>query len=286
MFQFKETPHNCLSLGAGVQSSVMALMAAKGEIKPMPDFAIFADTQAEPASVYKWLDWLEGELPFPVYKVTFGNLTENSLKPIFRKKDTKNGRAGTSYMKAIIPKFGLKNGKQVASIGRACTQDYKIKPIKKKIKEVYKIKPRSELLVTQWIGISYDEIQRIKESRDGFMQNRYPLVEMRMHRHDCLAWMTSNKYPVPPRSACIYCPFHSDKEWRRLRNEEPEEFAKAVSFDKKIRSQHAKFATEIEMSVFLHRSCKPLDEVDFDSDEDKGQQTWDFKAECEGMCGV
>ena len=34
-----------ISLGAGVQSSVMALMAAKGEIGPMPDCAIFADTQ-------------------------------------------------------------------------------------------------------------------------------------------------------------------------------------------------------------------------------------------------
>lgn len=33
-----------LSLGAGVQSTTMALMAAHGEIGPMPDCAIFADT--------------------------------------------------------------------------------------------------------------------------------------------------------------------------------------------------------------------------------------------------
>lgn len=59
-----------ISLGAGVQSSVMALMAAKGQIKPMPDCAIFADTQAEPDHVYEWLDWLETQLPFPVYRVT------------------------------------------------------------------------------------------------------------------------------------------------------------------------------------------------------------------------
>ena len=37
-----------ISLGAGVQSSTMALMAAHGEIGPMPDCAIFADTGAEP----------------------------------------------------------------------------------------------------------------------------------------------------------------------------------------------------------------------------------------------
>jgi hypothetical protein len=46
-----------ISLGAGVQSSVMALMAARGEIGPMPDCAVFADTQWEPAGVYEHLGW-------------------------------------------------------------------------------------------------------------------------------------------------------------------------------------------------------------------------------------
>jgi len=59
-------PH-VISLGAGVQSSTMALMAAHGEIHPMPDCAVFADTQVEPQSVYRWLDWLEKQLPFPVH---------------------------------------------------------------------------------------------------------------------------------------------------------------------------------------------------------------------------
>ena len=42
----------------------------------------------------------------------------------------------------------------------------------------------------------------------------------------------------------------------------------------------------MNMEVFLHRSCKPLDEIDFDTDEDKGQQIFDFKNECEGLCGT
>jgi hypothetical protein len=37
-----------ISLGAGVQSTTMALMATHGEITLMPDCAIFADTHAEP----------------------------------------------------------------------------------------------------------------------------------------------------------------------------------------------------------------------------------------------
>lgn len=66
-------PIHILSLGAGVRSSILALMAAAGEISPMPTVAIFADTQAEPASVYRWLDWLEKQLPFPVVRATAGN---------------------------------------------------------------------------------------------------------------------------------------------------------------------------------------------------------------------
>lgn len=277
-----------LSLGAGVQSSTMALMAAHGEITPMPDCAIFADTQAEPQSVYDYLDWLEGELPFPVYRVSYGNLTKDCLEPKRRQKDTPNGKKGSTYMKGIIPKFGISpDGEKTAAIGRACTQDYKIKPIHKKIKELYGIKRgEKEVKVTQWVGISYDEIQRMKEPRDKWMENRWPLIELQMHRHHCKIWMKKNGYPEPPRSACVYCPFRNDAEWRDLRDNEPNHFKEAVEFDKNIRDQHKKYAADSCMEVYLHKSCKPLGEVDFDSDEDKGQLTWDFKAECEGMCGV
>ena len=75
-----EKQWNVISLGAGVQSSTMALMAARGLITPMPDAAIFADTQDEPASVYRWLDWLEKQLPFPVNRVTRGRLSTAALE--------------------------------------------------------------------------------------------------------------------------------------------------------------------------------------------------------------
>lgn len=79
-------PIHIISLGAGVQSSCMALMAAAGEITPMPVAAIFADTQAEPKSVYVWLDWLEKQLPFPVHRVTAGNLADHSITLRYSKK--------------------------------------------------------------------------------------------------------------------------------------------------------------------------------------------------------
>jgi 3'-phosphoadenosine 5'-phosphosulfate sulfotransferase (PAPS reductase)/FAD synthetase len=277
-----DTKWTVLNLGAGVQSSCLALMCAKGEIEPMPDFAVFADTQAEPQGVYDWLDWLEAQLPFPVYRVTNGNLTENSLKV------RQHQKTGADRMPSIIPAFGiLSDGTKTAAIGRACTADYKIKPILKAIKEKCGIvRAQKELTVTQMIGISWDEIQRMKDSNSKWTQHRWPLIEKKMTRRECLQWMKVNGYPQPPRSACYYCPFHSDTEWRRLRDADPEYFEKAIAFDKELRQKHKNHNKTLKMEVYLHKSCKPLEEVDFDSDTDKGQEAWDFMSECEGMCGV
>jgi 3'-phosphoadenosine 5'-phosphosulfate sulfotransferase (PAPS reductase)/FAD synthetase len=215
-----KTKYNVLSLGAGVQSSALALMAAKGEITPMPDFAIFADTQAEPTAVYKWIDWLEKQLPFPVHRVTKGDLTERSLTPMIRQKDSKNGKKGDSKMKRVIPLFGIKpNGEKAAAIGRACTSDYKIIPILQELRKLCGIKRgQKETTVTQWIGISWDEIQRMKDSREPWTQHRFPLIEKTITRQQCKKWMLDNGYKEPPRSACYYCPFHDDNEWRHLRD--------------------------------------------------------------------
>ena len=67
-----------LSLGAGVQSSTLALMIEKGQV-PMVDAAIFADVKGEPKAVYTHLDWLEKQLSYPVYRVTWRNLKQDIL---------------------------------------------------------------------------------------------------------------------------------------------------------------------------------------------------------------
>jgi len=49
-----------LSLGGGVQSTTLLLMAITEQIEPL-DAAIFADTGWEPAAVYEHMDWLRGK---------------------------------------------------------------------------------------------------------------------------------------------------------------------------------------------------------------------------------
>ena len=280
------TRYNVLNLGAGVQSSCLALMAAKGEIGPMPDFAVFADTQAEPASVYTWLDWLETQLPFPVIRVTKGSLTESVLKIRTKEKSIYSDQPMT-YLRTNIPVYGLMpSGDIKPALGRACTADFKVAPILKEIRQRCGIKHgQKEVTVTQWLGISYDEMQRMKLPSNPWTQHRWPLVEKRMTRSHCKDWMSKNGFPEPPRSACYYCPFHDDGEWRRLTTEDPEHFAKAVEFDKTYRRLQNENPGGFRVEVYLHKSCKPLDEVDF-TDKHKDQLGFDFSSECEGMCGL
>jgi len=276
-----------LSLGAGVQSSCLALIAARGEVRGYPqqlDGAIFADTQDEPASVYAWLDWLEAEIarlpyPYAVHRVTAGRLQNAALKM----RITKDGR---KYSSADIPFFTkAADGSQGKITHRACTVDFKILPILKKVRELAGIKRGQKTVgAVQWIGISLDEVHRMKISRHPWAENCWPLVEMRMRRHDCLLWMERNGYAKPPRSSCVYCPYHSNAEWRRLKDEEPQAFADAVQFERDL--QRVKGGTDNMQAVpFLHKSLLPLDQVDLRTMEDHGQMGL-WGEECEGMCGV
>lgn len=258
-----------LSLGAGVQSSTLALMAASGELEEMPECAIFADTGDEPASVYAWLDWLEKQLPFPVLRVSAGVLSDEACRVRM------SAKSGLSYMKPALPVFYM--GDHIGIGGRQCTMNHKIDPIRKKLRELHQGRG-----VVQWIGISMDEVIRMKPSRDSWCVNVWPLIDRGMTRRDCLKWMEAKGYPKPPRSACVYCPYHSNAEWRRLRDEEPQEFARAVAFEKRLQSAAAQ-ATALRSKPFLHRSCVPLSEAPLADDD--GHPSL-FGNECEGMCGV
>lgn len=269
-------PIHILSLGAGVQSSTMALMAAHGEITPMPKCAIFADTLAEPKSVYQWLDWLDKQLPFPVHRVKQGNgLVDDALR--IRERRDKKG----FWSPSGVPHFSRNDDGSVGHGPRQCTADFKIAPIMREAKRI--MKESFTTSVVQWIGISLDEAHRMKPSRQRYSKSIWPLIEKRMTRNDCLVWLKSHGLPIPPRSACVFCPYHSDNEWRRLRDEEPEAFAQAAKFENDY--QAAKSKGKLRMVPFLHKSCVPLPQVDFSTDEDHGQQVM-FGNECEGMCGV
>jgi len=251
-----------LSLGAGVQSSTLALMINKGEV-PMVDAAIFADTGGEPKAVYDWLEWLTKQLSYPVHIVSKGNLRQDMI-------DAVNGK----YKFLSVPLYtkNPETGKK-GLLRRQCTADYKIFGLEKAEKR------KKGTSVEMLMGISLDEIYRVKPNRIKYITNKYPLIDLKKSRKDCMEWMEKNKYPKPPRSACTFCPFHSNAEWRRVK-ENKEEWDKVVELDKYIRKGTFRNTDEI----FLHKDRLPIDQVNL---EDKKDDQIDlFNNECEGMCGV
>ncbi|WP_208621148.1 MULTISPECIES: hypothetical protein [Azospirillum] len=169
-------------------------------------------------------------------------------------------------------------------IRRQCTSTCKVVPVQRKVRELARIAgwcSPTIPVVEAWLGISLEEAARMKPSTEGWQVNRWPLVERRMTRRDCLLWLARHGYPEPPRSACIGCPFHSDAQWRRLRNGDPDAWADAVAVDRAICTGFCGIRGE----VYLHRSAVPLDEADLMTEADRGQlDLW--SNECEGLCGV
>jgi len=262
---------NIISLGAGVQSTTMLLMAAHGEITPKPDYAIFADTGWEPRAVYDHLEWLKREASrfgIEVLTVRKGNIKEDLLKAACK---------GTRV--ATLP-FYVKSENGVGVVRRQCTQEYKILPVRRAIRELLGYGPRQIVRekVELWMGISLDEVERIKPSQVKWIKHRYPLIELSMDRIQCIQWLKKKGYPIPPKSSCIGCPFHSNEMWREIKLNSPKEWAEAVEIDRIIRK-----LPKIRGEAYLHRSCRPLDEVYLQ--EDQGELNL-FVNECEGYCGV
>jgi len=259
-----------ISLGAGVQSTAMALMAAHGEITPMPDCAIFADTQWEPRRVYEHLDWLEKQLSFPVYRVTAGSIVDHIQR--------NSNYSGQQF--ASVPWFTENGG-----MGRRqCTREFKIEPIAKKIRELLGYRPRQKIpakSVEMWLGISSDEAIRMKPSFNDWQINRWPLIENNISRRQCLVWIHNHGYPTPAKSSCIGCPYHSDDYWRKMKDFSPAEWDEACRVDAILRNGGHK----MKYQQFMHRSLVPLSDVDLSTPRDWGQLDL-FINECEGMCGV
>lgn len=262
-----------LSLGAGVQSTTVLLMSLEGEI-PAYDLAIFADTQAEPRAVYDHLARLEivaRHQGTEVVRVTAGNLTAAILDP--RRRDG-----------LVVPVFiESAKGGSAAPLRRQCTEKFKSRPIYRWLNE-----HRDGAPVTLGMGISLDEVHRMKPAKRSWVTNEYPLVDARMDREACKRWMGAHGWTAP-RSACTYCPYHSNHEWRRLRDEDPSGWAEAVRVDAEMRTvsdeRHAAGTSELLGIPFVHRSLRPLPLVDLSTPEDHGQGEL-FGNECEGMCGV
>lgn len=271
-------PMRILSLGAGVQSSTVLRMSIRGEL-PRLDAAVFSDTGWEPPAVYSHLDDLKREAEaagITLSIVGAGNIRDDALRSKVR------GLKGEGTRWVSMPYFTKGEDGRRGMIKRQCTKEYKLVPIQREMRRLAGYRPRQRIpagTVEQWIGISIDEAQRMKDSRVAWIVNRFPLIyDIRKTRAECIVWNERNGYPPPPRSACIGCPFKHNAEWRETRAR-PEEWEDAVRFDEAIRSSGGERG-----GAYIHADRVPLKLAKID-DGDPNQGSL-FGNECEGLCGV
>ncbi|MGM9335983.1 hypothetical protein [Streptomyces murinus] len=238
----------------------MLALSANGHL-PKADYAVFADTGWEPRSVYQHLDRLEKEIAapagIPVLRVSSGNIRADALDPAHRF--------------ASMPLYILNEDGKQGMTRRQRTGEYKIKPIKRQIRELlgypYPRRIPKDVFVEQWVGISTDEFHRAKDADVRYMHNRHPLIDMGWSRSDCIAYLTSIGFADTPKSSCLGCPFHGNAQWRHIRDNSPTEWEDVVAFDAAIRSGNARAnagGNPLLGQAFLHRSRVPLDQAPID----------------------
>lgn len=272
-------PYRVLSLGAGVQSTVMALMAEKGELgMPKPDIALFADTQWEPPAVYEHLEWLKTQVSFEIRTISAGNIKANLQDGVMPD--------GSKFIG--IPAFLDKGNGETAIMRRQCTTHYKLKPIHQEIRKILELPPGRAVpkrhKVEMWVGISVDEITRAKPSAEEWIEKKFPLIDLGISRPQLHQWFQKHYPGRPlPKSACIGCPYHSDAVWKDMKETDPASFMDAVQVDIALRANPQITALTPDAQAYLHRSRKPLPLVNFD--ETTGYQD-QMNDECEGLCGI
>jgi hypothetical protein len=237
-----------ISYGGGVQSTALCVLATQGKLGHV-DAALFSnvgDDSEHPATVT-----YVREVMIPWAK------THNlDIQELIRKR--RDGHTETLYQRLIRPgSRSLPIPVRMPDTGapgtRNCTADFKIKVIGRWLREHGAKKDRP---ATTLIGFSLDEIVRMSNKRvSPWDIPEYPLIDLRLTREDCKRIIERAGLPVPPKSACYFCPFHKPSTWARMRRDEPDLFEKSSQLETLLNKRRDVLGKD---HVYLTRFGKPL----------------------------
>jgi hypothetical protein len=262
-----------LSCGFGLQSTVIGEMSARGDLPHCT--VIHADTGWERQATIEMRDFYAArwrEMGLDVHIIGGQDI-----------------RIGATEHHKHMP-FRTESG---APLVRECTREYKVTPIKRKVRQLLGFDatkpphpgPGAAII---WLGITVDEWTRAEPSKIKFMENRYPLLVKRIYRQDCAEWLESRGLPVPIKSSCVGCPFRRASEWLEMRNNGDDEWQDVIAFDEKIRNASIPGIDADEL--FVYRHAEPLSEADLEADARRERQHYGTQLPmfaCEsGFCGV
>lgn len=247
-----KNPKYFISWGKGVQSTYLCMLAVEDKITV--DAIVTAETGWEHPHTYeveKYYNRIFEDKGIPVLKAFYADI-HNDLE----------GKFGTT-----LPVFSSPTG---GMLNRRCTGEYKIEPLRMCIRKFMglRLDNKGRTLrntAIMYLGISYDEFTRMKDSNRAWIKNEYPLVDRRISREDCINYFMDNNLLVPGKSSCVICPYKSNKSWQVTKTLYPEEFRLACEFDKKLRQSNKD--RNGGRDLYLHKKLQPLEEVVFDNSE-------------------
>lgn len=237
-----------ISMGWGVQSWTMGAMVALGELPPV-DYVVHSDTTWEHQHTYQfaaqWGTWLES------HGVKVVTVSADNTDVVRHYANTEGDYSGVA-----IPAFTV-NGSKNGQVRRQCTHDWKIEPVRRFVSDELARRKlqKSAGIVEQWLGITTDEWQRAKDSDVKYITHRYPLLDMGMSRADCINWLQDNNLPIPGKSSCTFCPYHSRAMWQQLKRSNGADWAQAVAVDEAIRDKRPPYP------LFVHIARIPIVEA-------------------------
>lgn len=245
------TPLRTVSYGGGVQSTALLALAATGKI----DFRTFLFANVGDDSEHPDTLRYVREIAAPYAERHGIELVELHRQRRDGTSETLRGRLMREGSRSIpIPMRMSGNG---APGTRSCTADFKVRVIAKELKR------RGATVddpATVALGISVDEIERAKpgiDPRNPSQMRVYPLLDLGLHRSACRRIITEADLPVPPKSACYFCPYHDTEAWRRLKRDTPALFDDSCQIESTLNERRAVLG---RAPMWMHRSLRPLAE--------------------------
>ncbi len=187
------------------------------------DEVIFADTGAELPETYRYLRTARSFLKKHGMKLRILKSNNGSLLDTCRRRK-------------VIPSM----------VWRWSTRDYKITPI-------YAYYRSLHCHVNQYVGIAYDEVDRMKDSFSEHVTNVYPLVDLQMDRKRCATIIEEVGLPSPIKSGCFFCPFNTMERWHDIYRKQRPLYLKAMRLEERSKHFPQQKLTPLTLRVLASR---------------------------------
>lgn len=239
-------PIRVFNYGGGVQSNAALVLAVEGKI----DYRTFLFCNVGDDSEHP-------ETLRYVHEVAMPYAHKHDINLIELQKVSRNGTPQTILTTMIdksfvnIPMYMTTEKSRGAPLPRVCTNNFKVRVAEKWLKEQAGIAdvlkkdrktkiPHPRPLAITAMGISMDEFQRMRSSSGNeWQQLAYPLIDLRLTRADCIDIIKQAGLPIPPKSSCWFCPYHSKAVWQEMRDNQPALFEKVMDLENQINTFRA-----------------------------------------------